>query len=81
MIDVNTTNSLVNGSLGVIEDIITDNNERVELIIVRLKGEKAGSQQKEKYWIFDLSELNARQGSKKLFLQSDILLQNTFFTS
>ena len=49
MIDVNTTNSLVNGSLGVIEDIITDNNERVELIIVRLKGEKAGSQQKEKY--------------------------------
>ena len=49
VLNVNTTDSLVNGSLGVIEDIITDSNGNVTCVIIRFDTEKAGEEQRRQY--------------------------------
>ena len=41
-LNVNTTDSIVNRSLGVIEDIITDDGGKVKTVIIKFDVEKSG---------------------------------------
>ena len=49
VLNVNTSDSLVNGSLGIVEDIVTDNDGKVRYMIIKFDVEKAGAKQREKY--------------------------------
>ena len=49
VMNVNTSDSLVNGSLGVIIDIITDTEEKVKCIIIKFDSDKAGAEQRRKF--------------------------------
>ena len=48
-LNVNTSDSIVNGSLGVVEDVITDKDENARSIIVQFDNSKSGVKQREKY--------------------------------
>ena len=49
VLNVNTLDSLVNGSLGVIEDIITESDGKVKSLVIKFDVEKAGAQQRDAY--------------------------------
>ena len=47
--NINTTDSLVNGSLGVVEDIVTDNEGKVKYIVIIFDDEKVGAEQRRRH--------------------------------
>ena len=49
VINVNTADSLVNGMIGVVLDILTEPNGKVRCIIVKFDVEKAGAEQRKQY--------------------------------
>ena len=49
VLNVNTTDSLVNGSIGVIEDIVTEVDGKVKCVIIKFDSEKAGVEQRKQY--------------------------------
>ena len=49
VLNVNTSDYLVNGSLGVVLDVVYDDNGEVKCIIVKFDSEKAGSEQRKNY--------------------------------
>ena len=44
VLNVDTADGLVNGSLGIISDIVTENNGNVKCIIVKFDSDKAGQE-------------------------------------
>ena len=48
-LNINTSDSLVNGSLRMIKDIITENDGKVKAVIIKLDVEKSGAKQRQKY--------------------------------
>ena len=49
VLNVNTNDSLVSGSLGKVLDIITDNDGKVKCIIVKFDVDRAGFEQRKQY--------------------------------
>ena len=49
VMNVSTSDSIVNGSMGIVDDIVTDTDGKVKYIIIRFDVKKAGTEQRKKY--------------------------------
>ena len=65
VLNIDTSDSLVNGSLGVIVDIITETDGKVKCIIVKFDNEKTGAMRRERY--LDIGEKYKEERGTPIF--------------
>ena len=65
VLNIDTLDSLVNGALGVVLDIISDSEGKVKCIVVKFDREKVGAEQRKKY--SEIADLYKEQNGTPIF--------------